>query len=87
MLDHPEREKELPKKKTPGLIAVVDRVGDASHNSNKIEDQNSCRGDQERRPFQNVQLPKAFIVCLFGGYCKIRVNTGENLQQPLEKRE
>jgi len=37
MDDHPEREEELPEERPPGLVPVVDRVGDARHHADEVQ--------------------------------------------------
>jgi len=85
--DHPECEEELAEERAPGLVTVVDRVGDSSHHAHEVEDENGGRGHQQRRPLESVQLPEVVIVASLRSHGEVRVDPREHLEQALEERE
>ena len=61
MDNHPESKEQLSEEGTPRLIAVVDGIGNASHNTDEVDDQQCGRGDQKRCPLDGIQLAKIVV--------------------------
>ena len=87
MHDHPEGEEELAEQRAPGLVAVVDGVGDPGHHAHQVEDQNCSGRDEQRRPLERVELPELCVVAGLGRDSEVGVDPREHLEQALEERK
>lgn len=85
--NHPECKEELAKQRTPRLIPVVDGVRDSGHHAYEVDDEQRCRGDQQGRPLEQVELAKIIVIRRFRGDGEVGVNACKHLQEPLENRK
>lgn len=85
MDDHPYGEEELSKKWPPWLIPAVYGIWNSSHNAYQVDDEHSCWWDEERCPFEHIELCKVPIIirCLWSD-SEVGVNPSKHFQQPLE---
>jgi len=84
MDNHPEREEELPEERPPGFVSVVDRVGDAGHHTDEVEEEQGGRRNQQGCPFERVQLRELLVVSSLCCHREARVHTSYDLEKSLE---
>lgn len=89
MHNHPEGEKQFPKKRAPRLVPIVYRVRYTGNNSDNVYDEKSGWRDKQSGPFEGIEFGKlvVFISGCLGSDSKICVDSGEDLEKALNDCE
>lgn len=89
MNDDPKREKQLPEKRSPGAVPVVNGVRNACHDADHVEDDESRRRDEKSCPFEEVKISElvGFVRGSFGCDGEVCVDSEEDFEETLKNGE
>lgn len=87
MNNNPKGKEELPKQRSPWAVAIVDGIRHPGNNSNHVQNDQCCWGNEKGGPLEEVELPKLGVVGSLGSDSEVGVHPAKHFEEALEDRK